>query len=161
MKRRHVLQTVGGIAGLSMMGATSAASQRDRGGRGRDNRRRRDAEPLEGITVEAETSDPEADNFAEEFTYYVVRFPEGFEYDESEYREPARTGPDVYDLGGSDSGAFWFGVSGPDEDGIQHEIDHRGQVALFLRDAETGDWYEVRAQFDGHGDLVHVNGASP
>ncbi|WP_312910659.1 hypothetical protein [Natronosalvus caseinilyticus] len=157
MNRRHVLQTAGGIAGASILGTTGVLARQDQGGQGRDNRRRRDAELLEGVMVETKTSDPEAANFEEEFTYYVVRFPG--EYTFEEYREPARTGPDVYGLSGSGN-AFWFGVSAPDEDGIQHEIQHRGQAVLYLTDDE-GNWYEVRARFDGQGNLVNVNGVSP
>lgn len=151
MYRRRVLQTTGSIVGLGALGANTALAN--------DNRRRNEAELVELSPgdIEVQTSDPDASNFEEEFTYYVVRF--GFEYDEAEYREPARTGPEVFGLGGSGAGAFWFGVSAPDGDGIQHEVQHRGQVSLYLR---VGDeWREIRAQFNGRGELVNVNGVRP
>lgn len=153
MKRRRLLRSAAGIAGVSIVGSTPVLGQ----GQGRDNRRRSDAKQLDDITVEAEDSDSSASNFEEEFTYYVVRFPG--EYNFEEYREPARTGPDVFGLGGSGD-AFWFGVTAPDGEDIQHEIKHKGQAVLYLTD-EDGDRYEIRAQFDGQGNLVHVNGVSP
>lgn len=155
MNRRHLLQTVAGITGLTIVGSSPALAQGK--GKGRDNRRRRNAKKLDDITVEAEISNPDADNFEKEFTYYVVRFQGDYNFEE--YREPARTGPDVLELSGSWN-AFWFGVTGPDDDGIQHEIQHKGQAVLYLTD-DNKNWYEIRAQFDGKGSLVHVNGVSP
>lgn len=139
---------------LGALGPTPALAKND-------NSRRHEAEPVElesGDVVEL-VSDPGAGNFDEEFTYW--RVDHGVAYDESEYREPARTGPDVFELDGSDVGSFWFGVSAPDEDGIQHEFDHKGQVALYMKESETGEWKSLKAQFDGKGDLLHVNGIEP
>lgn len=67
----------------------------------------------------------------------------------------------LYTLGGFSGGSFWFGVTRPDSDGIQHEIEHKGQVALYMRDSTTGDWRSLKAQFDGQNELLHVNGVEP
>lgn len=120
------------------------------------------AEPveLEEGDVEVKTSDPSASNFDEEFTYYVMRH--GVEYDRAVYREPARLGGENFDLTGSDVGSFWFGVSAP-EDGVQHKIDHQGQVSLYFVVENEGE-DEVRSlkvQFNGQGELLHANGVEP
>lgn len=114
----------------------------------------------EGDVVE-KTSDPDAPNFEEEFTFW--RVDHGVAYDESVYREPARVGPKNFCLGGFAGGSFWFGVSAPDADGIQHKIDHKGGVDLYLQpDAGDNDtWMSLRVQFDGRGNLLHVNGVEP
>lgn len=157
MNRRGILRLAGSIGGLTAVGATPALAN----GRGqnRSNKRRSDSERLDvspGDIEEVQT-DPEADNFEEEFTYWVVRdIPE---YDSAVWRGPARTGPENIELGGSDVGSFWVGVSAPDEDGIQHEVDHRGQESLYLHVGD--DTYELRFQFDGRGTLRNVNGVEP
>lgn len=155
MNRRRILQAAGGIVGLGVLGATPVAAGRN------DNRRRRSAEPvaLEPGDVVAQTADPSASNFDTAFTFW--RVDHGVSYSEAEYREPARTGPDVYNLGGYAGGSFWFGVSAPDDQGIQHKIDHTGQVAFYMRDSTTGEWRSLKAQFNGKGDLLHVNGVEP
>ncbi len=120
------------------------------------------AEPveLEEGDVEVKTSDPNASNFEEEFTYYVVRH--GVEYDRAVYREPARLGGENFDLTGSDVGSFWFGVSAP-EDGVQHKIDHQGQVSLyFIVENEGEDEVKsLKVQFNGQGKLLHANSVEP
>ena len=129
-------------------------------GNGQGNSARSIATPAEITSVTAETSDPEATNFEEEFTYYVVRFEE-IEHVQWTYREPARLGGQNHDVGWEGtSDAFWFGVSAPDDDGIQHEILHRGQVSMYYETA-GGDVYSIVAQFNGKGELLHVNGVSP
>lgn len=123
------------------------------------------AEPvdLEEGDVEVKTSDPNASNFEEEFTYYVVRH--GVEYDRAVYREPARLGGENFDLTGSDVGSFWFGVSAPDTGGVQHKIDHKGQVSLYFIIENDGDGdVEVKSlqvQFNGKGELLRANGIEP
>lgn len=135
------------------------------------------AEPvdLEEGDVEVMTSDSDASNFDEEFTYYVVRH--GVEYDRAVYREPARLGGENFDLTGSDVGSSWFGVSAP-RDGTQHKIDHKGLVSLYFIIENDGDLrvsdededvvidgdVEVKSlqvQFNGKGELLHANGIEP
>lgn len=122
------------------------------------NSMRSEAQPVTVTSVEAEVSDPSASNFEEEFTYYVVRF-EDVEFDKWMYREPAR-------LGGGENhvaefsttwDAFWFGVTAPDSEGIQHKINHKGQATQYFMDTE-GNVYSLTAQFNGKGELLHVNG---
>lgn len=161
MDRRHFVTSAAAVIGGSALVSGTVAGRPAAYGSGNSNRRRRDSEQLdleEGDLV-AEVADPDADNFEEEFTYWVVDL--GIEYDASNYRAPARLGPENHETGGSDVERYWFGVSAPDENGIQHEIDHRGQEVLYIREAETADWYEIRAQFDGRGNLRNVNGIKP
>jgi hypothetical protein len=144
-----------GVGSLAAVGASPAVANHN------NNRRRSEAEPvdLESGDVVAKTADPSQANFEEEFTYW--RVDHGIVYTESEYREPARTGPDVYHLGGGDYESFWFGVSGPDDDGVQHEINHKGQVAFYMLEEGTGEWKSLKVQFNGKGELIHVNGVEP
>lgn len=126
----------------------------------RHNNLRSKADPIEldeGDVV-AKTSDPAQDNFDEEFVFW--RVDHGKEYDRAVYRESARLGPDNFCLTGSEVGAFWFGVSAPDEDGVQHEIDHQGQATLYF-EVDDGEWLSLTAQFDGQGNLRDVNGVEP
>jgi hypothetical protein len=126
-------------------------------GQGNGNSARSVAEPATITSVEAEVSNPAAANFEEEFTYYVVRF-DPIDHVHWTYREPAR-------LGGSNtsvawagtSNAFWFGVTAPDSQGIQHNFDHKGQVSMYYETAD-GDVYSIIAQFNGKGELISVNG---
>lgn len=143
--------------GFAPVGAQNGNGQGASSDRG--NSLRSIAEPvdLEEGDVEVEQSDPSASNFDEEFTYYVVR--NIGEYDSALYREPARLGGDNFELSGSSVGSFWFGVTGPGEDGLQHKIDHQGQISLYLE--EDGTWRSLTLQFNGQGELLHVNGVSP
>lgn len=112
---------------------------------------------LEEGDVEAQAASESDTNFTSDFTYYVVHHDQ--DYDKAIYREPARLGGGNVELSGSTTGSFWFGVSAPDDDGIQSEINHQGKVLLYL---ETEDgWKSLEAQFDGQGELQHVNGVSP
>lgn len=106
---------------------------------------------LEDGDVEEKTA---TNDDGEEVTFWVVHH--GVEYQRAVYREPARLGPDNFCLGGSDVGSFWFGIAGPD----LTRIEHQGQVRLYFEDA-NGDWHSLRAQFDGRGQLLHVNGVEP
>lgn len=128
---------------------------------GQGNSARSVAEPATIASVEAQASNPEAGNFEEEFTYYVVRFDD-IDHIEWTYREPVRLGGngDVSMNWDATSNAFWFGVSAPDNDGIQHEVKHKGQVSMYYETAD-GDVYSVIAQFNGKGELKHVNGVAP
>lgn len=155
LSRRRALRIGGSIAAAGALGATPALADHN------DNSRRHEAEPVDlepGDDVER-TSDPSQSNFEEEFTFW--RVDHGVEFTESEYPEPARTGPDVFHLGASSTGSFWFGVSAPDQNGIQHEINHTGQVAFYMLEAGTDEWTSLKAQFTGTGDLLHVNGVAP
>lgn len=114
------------------------------------------AELDEGDVKAQAASESEA-NFESDFTYYEVSH--GLDYEEAIYREPARLGGDNVELSGSSTGSFWFGVSGPDEDGVQSEINHQGKTLLYLKTDEG--WKSLEAQFNGEGELQHVNGVSP
>lgn len=116
------------------------------------------AEPVEldEGDVEVKTADSSEANFENDFTYYVVHHDQ--EYESAIYREPARLGGENVELSGSTVGSFWLGVSAPDENGIQSEINHQGMVTLYM---ETEDgWKSLEAQFDGEGELQSVNGVS-
>ncbi|MDG5821807.1 hypothetical protein [Natronococcus sp. A-GB7] len=110
------------------------------------------------MEIEVEESNPEASNFEEEFTYYVVRYDE-IVYGRYVYREPARLGGqyNVTDYPDEQtSSAFWFDVSGPRlEDGIQSRIVHNGKVTQYYR-TEDG-WKSLVAEFED-GELLSVNG---
>jgi hypothetical protein len=129
---------------------------------GQGNSARSVAEPAVITSVEAEVSDPDRANFEEEFTYYVVRFETIENVVNWTYREPAvRGGNNDYSIVTSGSwSAFWFGVSGPDGSGIQHPVDHKGQVSMYY-ETQDGDVYSIIAQFNGKGELLHVNGVRP
>lgn len=117
------------------------------------------AEPVEGVEVTARSADSEMANFDEEFTYYRVDFDEVV-YSTWVYREPARLGgkntvAELPDAGAAS--AFWYGVSAPDADGIQHPVGHDGKVIQYF---ETEDgWRSLSAEFS-EGELVHVNGVA-
>jgi hypothetical protein len=160
-----MLQLSGSIAGLGIVGINPAVAQgppenppgrtNDRGNwiRGR-------AEELQVTEVVAQTSDPNAGNFEEEFTFYRITY-EPVTYDTWVYREPSRLGGGNFvsdDLGGATSDRFWYGVTGPDADGIQHEIVHDGPADQYF---ETEDgWRSLIARFDD-GELLRVNGVEP
>lgn len=140
------------IAMVSAMALSTMAPAMAKG-----NSARSEATPAEITSVVAETSDPGAANFEEEFTYYVIRFEE-IDHVQWTYREPARLGGKNHEAEwASTSTAFWFGVTAPDGDGIQHEIAHKGQVNMYY-ETPDGDIYSITAQFNGKGDLLHVNG---
>lgn len=128
---------------------------------GKGNSARSVAEPAVITEVSAEVADPSAGNFEEEFTYYVVRFEE-INHTDWTYREPARLGGngDFITPWVGASSAFWFGVTSPDDNGIQHEIDHKGQVSMYYTTAD-GEIVSIIAQFNGKGELQHVNGVAP
>ncbi len=112
---------------------------------------------LEEGDVEAKTASESEANFDSDFTYYTVNH--GFDYETAIYREPARLGGENVELAGHTGGTFWLGVSAPDENGAQSEINHQGKTTVYL---ETEDgWKSLEAQFDGQGELQHVNGVTP
>lgn len=154
MKRRRFVKYGGSIATLGLFGTQPVLANNN------SNQRRSEANLVDlspGDVVE-QTSDPDASNFEEEFPFW--RVDHGITYDTAKYREPVRTGPGVVELGGS-SGSYWFGVSAPDSEGIQHRIVHTGQTSLYLKESDTDEWKELRLQFDGQGNLLNVNGVSP
>lgn len=153
--KKVVVTALATVLALSAFGGAALANN------GKGNSARSVAEPVEITSVEAEVSDPDAANFDDEFTYYTVRFEE-IEYDTWTYREPVRLGGngDFVDETGGTADAFWFGVTAPDEDGIQTEIEHKGQVSMYY-ETEDGDVYSIIAQFNGKGELLHVNGVEP
>lgn len=165
MKRRNYLKLTGGIVGLGLLGtvpvgATEHHSTPPEATNDRGNWIRGHSEPVTVYSVEEKTSDPSASNFDEEFTYWKVTF-EPQTFDTWVYREPARLGGSNYvleDLGGWTWDDFWYGVTAPDDDGIQHEIVHEGQAIQYF-ETESG-WMELTAKFDD-GQLLEVNGVEP
>lgn len=112
---------------------------------------------LEEGDVQAKTANESEANFDSDFTYYVVNHE--VDYDKAVYRETARLGGNNVELSGSTTGSFWFGVSAPNEEGMQSQINHQGKILMYL---ETEDgWKSLEAQFNGEGELQHVNGVSP
>lgn len=164
MSKTRTLTTALALAlALGMMAGPSLADQSD--GQGEPDRAdsgnslSSESEPLRVIEVLEQTSDPSQGNFEEEFTFYKVTYQE-VSYDTWVYREPARLGGDNFVLEGLDatSNSFWYGVSAPDENGIQHEIVHQGQAIQYF---DTSDgWESLTAQFD-NGELLDVNGVEP
>ncbi len=145
------------VLAMSLFAGAAIAKQPDKAERGNSLRSEATLIDLEEGDVEIQVSDESAANFDEEFTYYVVRgLPE---YDRAIYREPARLGGQNVELGGWDGGSFWFGVTAPDENGIQHPIEHKGQVSLYLE--VDGEWQWLKVQFNGKGELLSVNGVEP
>jgi hypothetical protein len=128
------------------------------------------AEPLEVTEVLAQTSDPTRANFEEEFTFWRVTFEPAVDYVAWIYREPARGDFNPAQPGRSNfvfdcpeicssGNRFWYGVTAPGADGIQHEIVHRGAVHQYFITSE-GDVRSLVAQFNGKGELLHVNGVT-
>jgi hypothetical protein len=165
MDRRQLLQIGGSLIAFGAASTTSVSANPGRGqGQGsqpdkahRGNSLSSEATPIDDVEIEVEQSNPEANNFDEEFTYYVLRYEE-IAYDRYVYREPARLGGQntVTDYTGEQtSSAFWFGVSGPGEDGIQDQIVHDGKVTQYYQ-TEDG-WKSLVAEFNG-GELLSVNG---
>lgn len=165
MKRRHVLKVAGSIAGAGLVGAVPVGAESHTGtAPGRTNDRgnwiRGRSELVDVVSVEEKTSDPSADNFEDEFTYWRVTF-DTLTYDTWVYREPARLGGGNYvveGVGGAERGSFWYGVTAPDGNGIQHEIVHEGQAIQYYD--TPGGWMELTATFED-GDLLDVNGVEP
>lgn len=170
MQRRNILKLTAGIVGFGIVGVNPvAAGSHPSNPPGQTNDRgnwiRGKSELVNVLTVEEITSDPTASNFEEEFTYWKVSY-EPQSWDTWVYREPARLGGGnfVWEVGAcyTFSGSFWYGVSAPDNDGIQHEIVHDGQATQYFDTADCGGggWTEITAQF-ADGQLLHVNGVEP
>jgi hypothetical protein len=163
MFKSGLIASLVAVLALTMVaGAALANNGNGNGnGNGQGNSARSVAEPVEVTSVEAEVSNPEAGNFEDEFTYYVVRFEE-VDHVSWTYREPVRLGGDgdVVQDWEATSDAFWFGVTAPDENGIQSEVEHKGQVSMYF-ESEDGNVYSIIAQFNGKGELKHVNGVAP
>ena len=150
MYRRRFVQLAGALIGVGAFGSTNvlgegnvdemATPPNSRRAPYRGNSLRSVAEPipLEDGDVEEVT----VTNDGETVTYWVVRH--GVEYDKAVYREPARLGGSNYELGGSDSGSFWFGIAGPDMDPIAHQ----GQVNLYFRVADEAEDQEKEEEPD-------------
>lgn len=122
-----------------------------------------EADPLEVTEVTEQTSDPGQSNFEEEFTFYRVTYEE-VTYDEWVYREPARLGGSNFTLSGLDnatSDRFWYSISAADSDGVQHEIAHQGRVTQYFVNEDEDEVRSLTAQFNGQGELQHVNGVTP
>lgn len=117
------------------------------------------AEPVADVNVTVLESDPDKDNFEEEFTYYRVDYEE-VTYDTWVYREPSRLDEDfvLEDLDGATSSTFWFGVSAPGSSGVQHAITHNGEVTQYF-EVDDGKWKSLTAEFSD-GELQTVNGES-
>lgn len=162
MARRMLTVSISMMAAVALL-ATPALSQSGPGqGHGppergddvcqeRHNNLRSQAEPIDLAVGDVEERTGKRDG--EEVTYWVVRHD--VDFSEAVYREPSRLGPDNFCLGGSDVGSFWFGIAGPD----LTPIEHSGQANLYLQDDDG--WHSLKAQFNGRGELKHVNGVAP
>lgn len=165
MNRRRMLQATGGIVGLGIIGTVPVtANETTDHPPGQTNDRgnwiRGQSELVDVVSVEEKTSDPSQDNFDEEFTFWKVTFAQQT-FGTWVYREPDRLGGGNFVLDPEDdldSDSFWYGVSAPDNKGVQHEIVHDGQAIQYF-DTDEG-WTELTAQFDD-GELQHVNGETP
>ena len=94
----------------------------------------------------------------EDVRFYTVQHDLGSDLgaaDDITFREPARTGPANLSVGGGAWDTLYLGVSGPECGDIQH----KGQVTVNYHYGD--DIYTIVAQFNGKGELLHVNGVSP
>jgi hypothetical protein len=115
------------------------------------------AEAVEVSEVRAEVADPTRANFDEQFIYYRVSYEE-VTYENHLYREVNRLDGN-FEFGAGTSSRFWFGVTGPDADGIQHQTVHpTGKAVQYFRTDEG--WKHLTATFED-GRLVDVNGVEP
>lgn len=71
-------------------------------------------------------------------------------------REPVRYKHNVVDTAPANFNSAWLGISGPSGP----EIAHKGPMQWYY---EVGDdeWVSLTFQFNGKGELVHVNGVRP
>lgn len=167
MRRRNFVTIGGSIVGLGLVGVTPAlADDHDSpdtppgATNAHGNWIRGQADDVTVTEVLERTADPEASNFEEEFTFWRVTFEEQT-YDTWVYREPSRLGGGNFvldNLSGATSDRFWYGVTAPDGDGIQHEIVHDGQAIQYFE--TPNGWTELTAKFDD-GELEDVNGVEP
>lgn len=153
-----------GLVGVQPAAAGNHATNPPGRTNDRGNWIRGESDLVEVLSVEEKTSDPSQSNFEEEFTFWKVTY-ESQSWDTWVYREPARLGGGNFVFEPDScwtTDAFWYGVSAPDSDGIQHEIFHRGQATQYFDtdDCGEGGWTEITAQFE-NGDLLHVNGVEP
>lgn len=147
---------------LGMMAGPSLANQgegQDHAPVDPDDRFRNNSFASQSDPVELSPGDVEEftaeDDDGEEVTFWAVRH--GVTYENSVYREPARLGPDNFELGGSETGSFWFGIAGPD----LTEIVHEGTAWVYFDESGDGDWTHLKAEFADDGELLQVNGVEP
>ena len=77
-------------------------------------------------------------------------------YDTLVQREPARYRQNVVTADPENFNSAWLGIAGPQGP----EIAHKGQMTWYYNTAEDG-WVSLTFQFNGKGELLHVNGVSP
>jgi hypothetical protein len=114
------------------------------------------AEAVNVTEVRAEVADPTKVNFDDQFIYYRVTYEE-VTYENHLYREVNRLDGN-FEFGAGTSSRFWYGVSGPDEDGIQHQVVHDGTVVQYFRTEEG--WKHLTATFED-GRLLEINDKEP
>ncbi|QBI20794.1 hypothetical protein ER308_15285 [Egibacter rhizosphaerae] len=78
------------------------------------------------------------------------------EYDTLVQREPTRYKGNEVDHDPGQFNAAWVGIAGPQGP----EIAHKGQMTWYY-DTEDNGWVSLTFQFNGKGELLHVNGVSP
>ena len=147
-----VLLTIALLFALTAATATILPASARGGAADRGNSLKSESVPAEIISVETKVSDWNASDF----TYYVVSFKNIDDNVQWTYREPARIGGQNHSVKWSGSAnAFWFGVTGPGGS----QIEHKGQVNMYYETADKT--YSITAQFNGQGELLHVNGVQP
>jgi hypothetical protein len=110
---------------------------------------------LSGVATPVEL-EPEAITFSEINGVAYVRVQHDIgDYAKLVQREPARYKQNVVDETGGSFNAAWLGIT--DAEGTP--VAHRGQLAWYYEVSE-GEWVSLTFQFDGEGELLHVNGVS-
>jgi hypothetical protein len=75
-------------------------------------------------------------------------------WDSLVWREPSRLGGQNAVSGADSFNTLYLGVAGPDGSGVAH----KGKVSVYYE--IDGEWLSIIAQFNGNGELLHVNGVS-
>lgn len=76
-------------------------------------------------------------------------------YDTLVQREPARYQHNVVEHDPINYNSAWLGILGPQGPAVPHQ----GPLTWYYRTAEG--WVSLTFQFDGQGELLHVNGVTP
>ena len=77
-------------------------------------------------------------------------------YDTLVQREPARYKQNVVDTDPVNYDSAWLGISGP----RGSSISHKGELNWYY-EVGPNEWVSLTFQFNGKGELQHVNGVTP